>query len=136
MKNNIINKIAILALMFICVAASCNKNKNSVGGKGGKATLKITPRHHINAIDSCTVYIKYNTLDKPGDGVQQYDESAKCVKVDGKPVATFTGLKQGKYYIYGYGWDPAIPDTVVGGMPYTISADNVFELNLAVTEGD
>lgn len=138
MKHNIMNKIGLVLLFAVSVAASCTsckKTKESIAGKGGNATLKITPNHHTAPIDSCTVYLKYNTLDKPASGVQ-YDESAKCVKVDGKPVATFTSLKQGKYYIYGYGWDPSIPDTVIGGMPYTISEDKVYDINLAVTEGD
>jgi hypothetical protein len=112
--------------------AACKKDP--IAGKGGNAVLKITPRHHGNNIDSCTVYIKYNTKDLPADA--KYDDSAKCAPVDGKPVATFSNLKKGDYYLYGSGWDPSIAEGVLGGTPYTISEEISQSYNLSVTEGD
>lgn len=124
--------------MLTCslLAFSCKKDKDTpasedIGGKGGNATLRITPQHHSKNIDSCTVYIKYNTLDKPSGN---YDDSARCVLIDSMPVATFTGLKKGKYYLYGKGYDPSIFQTVDGGAPYTISSETTLNLNLPVTE--
>lgn len=135
MKTSKFIKIATALILPIFMITSCQKKNEDIAGKGGGAVLKITPRHHNRAIDSCTVYLKYNTLDAPAPGTN-YDEAVKCVPENGKPVATFSNLKKGKYYIYGYGWDTEIEDTVMGGAPYTISAEQTYELNLAVTEGD
>lgn len=121
-----------LAICSTALFTACKKDP--VAGKGGNAVLKITPRHHGTNIDSCTVYIKYNTKDLPGDG--KYDDSAKCVPENGKPVATFSNLKKGDYYLFGSGWDPTIGEAVVGGSPYTISEENLQSHNISVTEGD
>lgn len=112
--------------------AACKKDP--VAGKGGNAVLKITPRHHGKNIDSCKIYIKYNTQDLPADG--KYDDSATCVPDGGTPVATFSNLKKGNYYLYGSGWDPDIAQGVVGGTPYVISDENLQSYNLSVSEGD
>lgn len=125
-------------VLLLLAAVSCRKDDNNPepSGKGGKATLQATPQHHGKNIDSCTIYIKYNTMDAPSNG--QYDDSAVCVQVGGKPVATFTQLKKGPYYLYGRGWDPSISQNVVGGTPYTIAdtTATTYALNVPVTEGD
>ncbi|HRO42048.1 MAG TPA: hypothetical protein PL009_04405 [Flavipsychrobacter sp.] len=112
---------------------SCNRkdgNDASIAGKGGNATLRITPKHHNDQIDSCKVYIKYNTL----DAANTYDDSTWATQVNGVPVATFSGLKNGEYYLYGKGWDPVLMQEVKGGLPHTISEDRVYELTLPVSE--
>jgi hypothetical protein len=125
-------KSTILILLVAASLASCEREEPvSVGGKGGNATLNVTPQHHSKNIDSCMVYIKYNTLDKP---TSAYDDSAKCVIVNGKPVASFSGLKKGNYYLFGFGWDPAIVMNVKGGAPKQITEETVISYNLAVTE--
>lgn len=123
----------ILCLVCLsCFAFSCKKDsQQDIGGKGGAATLRITPQHHGKNIDSCTIFIKYNTLDMPAGG---YDDSARCVLISGNPVATFSGLKKGKYYLYGRGYDTSIFQTVDGGAPYTISNEATISINLPVTE--
>ncbi len=90
----------------------------SVGpsGKGGIAIIKATPLHGVTLVDSCMVYIKYNVSSKPSNGI--YDDSARCMPEAGKPVATFTQLKKGSYYLYGKGWDGQI---VQGGTGWTIT---------------
>ncbi|MCD6062584.1 MAG: hypothetical protein K0R82_495 [Flavipsychrobacter sp.] len=110
---------------------SCEReDPDPIGGKGGNAVLKITPQHHSMNIDSCMVYIKYNTQDKPAS----FDDSTKCIMEGGKPVATFSNLKKGKYYLFGFGWDPSIGMAVKGGAPYTIKEESSQSYNLAVTE--
>src|ERR1700741_2137378 len=101
------------SILFFCLAAlsasSCSRTEEepkSVGGKGGNATLKITPKHHDLNIDSCMVYIKYDAQDVPAS----YDDSAKAVMINNIPVATFAGLKKGAYYLFGKGWDASIKD--------------------------
>ena len=118
--------------------AGCERKENpkpepeQSAGKGGATTFKITPKHHGRNIDSATIYIKYNTQDLPST----YDDSAKCVMENGKPVATFSGLKKGKYYLYGKGWDPSISEGVKGGVPQNITEEKTYEITLPVTEGD
>ena len=132
MKN-----LLCLFLLTGIFAASCKKsddNNAATAGKGGNAVLKITPRHHGKQIDSCTIYVKYNAVDAPVNGV--YDDSAKCVLTGGIPVATFSGLKTGNYYLYGYGWDPTLvpPQHVRGGFAYPLQQETAQSYDLAISE--
>lgn len=122
--------IAFLTLSACISFTSCERDDIVVAGKGGNAILKVTPKHHSTNIDSCTVSLKYNAQDKPSS----YDEVVKCVMENGKPVATFTGLKKGNYYVYGKGWDKSIEQEVEGGIPYTITEEKTLEINVPVTE--
>jgi hypothetical protein len=129
-------KSALLLALCCFLMSSCTHDLPVIGGKGGNAVLKVTPKHHTNKIDSCTIHIKYNAIDAPAGGF--YDDSAKCIKVGGVPVATFIGLKRGNYYLYGNGWDPTLspPKAVKGGFAYFIQDETTQSLDLAVTEGD
>lgn len=130
-----INTIVILLLAVCLTALGCSKRKDK-GGKGGSATLQVTPKHHSNYIYDCTVYLKYDASEPPSDSTLGYDESMVCVVVDGKPVATFTGLRNGNYYIYGYGYDTSVAQNVKGGFPYEITDQSIISVNVPVTEGD
>lgn len=131
---SIISKgIALLSMSAMLMFTACERDDKqtvTVGGKGGNATLKVTPQHHGDNIDSCTIYIKYNAQDKPST----YDEEVKCVMENGRPVATFTNLNKGNYYIFGKGWDPGIEQEVEGGIPYTITEETTKEITVPVTE--
>src|SRR5690606_13659821 len=89
---------ALLICSLSIAAISCNKNDDDdivepvtdepiVAGQGGPATLFVTPQHKGFNIDSCTIYLKYNTSTMPLNGA--YDDSAKVTMVDGKPTARF-----------------------------------------------
>lgn len=122
---------SVLFFVSCIFLISCERDGvDPIGGKGGKATLRITPQHHGANIDSCMVYIKYNAQDKPA----LYDDSARCVKINGVPVATFSSLRKGKYYLFGYGWDPDIATPVKGGAPYEVKEETTLDYRLAVTE--
>lgn len=97
-------------------------------------TLNVIPKHHGRAIDSCTVYIKYNTVDAPANGI--YDDSVRCVPVGGVSTAVFRSLKRGSHYLYGYGWDPTLtpPKAVKGGYAAPDNGDDVQSVELAVSE--
>lgn len=127
-------KFSLIFVLTAIVAASCERDKTEVAGKGGSTTLNVTPKHHDSLIHDCMVYIKYNVQDAPSS----YDDSAKCVdNSNGIPVATFTNLKKGNYYLFGDGFDPRIAQDVKGGAPYVITQDGAtLNYNLAVTEGD
>lgn len=127
--------LVLFASLFIAIGA-CKKKKDdepkAIGGKGGSAVINATAKHHGKNIDSCTIYIKYNATNMPSS----YDDSVKCVMSNGKPVASFSGLKTGDYYLYGRGWDTSIHQTVVGGIQYTITSETAQDITVPVTEGD
>lgn len=129
MKNAI--NLTIVAVLGVIAFASCKRSDDSpVGGKGGAAVIYATPQHHSKNIDSCKIYIKYNS----SEASTTYDDSAVCVPVGGKPVATFSGLKNGKYYLFGKGYDPSILQNVKGGTPYEITTQTQINLFVPVTE--
>lgn len=103
--------------------------EKTVGGKGGNAILNVTAQHHNKNIDSCKIYIRYNAT-----SAGAYDDSANCVTVNGIPVAKFSGLKKGDYYLYGDGWDPSIEEEVKGGAPITVTEEKEQNIYVAVTE--
>lgn len=131
MKNAL---LSAFCCVFLC---SCQHDPGiplPIGGKGGAAVLRVTPRHHGRQIDSCTIYIKYDAVNAPANGI--YDDSAKCIQVDSIPVATFIGLRKGNYFLHGYGWDPKLspPRAVTGGIAYTIDNEITQSYDLAISE--
>lgn len=128
MKPLRFNKILLAAAFSLVAAAGCKDDDNVmpeptvVGGKGGNATINIVPQQNYADIDSGMLYIKYNTLDMP----LTYDDSVVVMTPKGgRPTATFSGLKKGKYYLYAYGWNKYNSEIVGGGIPYTITTDYV-----------
>lgn len=126
-------------ISFASLLSACKKDDPidpvspaGTAGKGGNATLKVTPKHHGIVIDSCMVYIRYNTQ----DAATTYDDSTRVATENGGSTATFSGLKTGNYYLYGKGWDNSISMEVIGGLPYTITEEATLSVNLPVTEGD
>jgi hypothetical protein len=125
--------VPVLFVLIACLGATegCRQNNPgpSAGGRGGKATLTVTPEHHGQFVDSCTIYIKYATSDAPANGI--YDDSARCILADTTPVATFTQLTAGSYYIYGAGYHAGyVPPNVKGGLPVTISKEDTVNIYL------
>jgi hypothetical protein len=123
--------IAGLFILVLLATAGCTKHSSTVsgGGKGGAATLVITPEHHGQFVDTCTIYIKYGTLDAPANGV--YDDSTTCIIRDTTPVAVFPGLTAGEYYIFGIGYHATYtPPNVKGGVPVTIQTADTNTLYL------
>lgn len=126
-------KVCLLVYPLLLLGA-CNAKdgepKIELAGKGGSAVVKAMPKHHGTSIDSCMVYIKYNSQDVSS----AYDDSVKCMQVDSVSTATFSGLKAGQYYLYAKGWDAGIGETVIGGLPYTITQENEQSVTVPVTE--
>lgn len=122
------NKFALIAALALL--AGCGKDDSAPS----TFELRVTPKHHGRSIDSCTIYVKYNALQPPANGV--YDDSARCVPLNGVPVATFAKLPRGNHYLYGYGWDPALtpPKAVKGGYPYPDDESAQQSVELAVSE--
>ena len=127
-------KILLPVLFASCLlAASCGRDEDTiVAGKGGNATLKVNPSHPGAVIMDCMVYIEYNSEDRPLDNA--YDDSVKCILENGKPIATFPGLKKGNYYLYGFGIDTAGTHKVKGGTKHTITEEKEQSINLPVSD--
>jgi hypothetical protein len=129
------NAQKFLPLLLIAAAGitSCDQGDPTpyTAGKNGQTKLQVVPRHHGKQIEQCKIYIKYNTLDKPGS----YDDSSRVIMTDGTPIATFDHLRMGNYYIYGAGFDPTIAETVTGGAPVVINeTGTTITYNLPVSE--
>lgn len=133
MKYNKALFTGLIGLILLAIT-SCERKKpeepKSIGGKGGNVTIKATAQHHDRNIDSCTIYIKYNST----TSATSYDDSAVCVQVDSKPVATFKGLKKGDYYLSGKGWDGKIGEPVKGGASFTAAEEKEYDVFVPVTE--
>jgi hypothetical protein len=118
--------IAICLLTLIFVASSCHKE-----GLGGNASINGTVFHHEKAIPGCTVYIKFNTSDFPGESPGDYDAS---VMADSKGEYAFPKLYPGDYYLYGIGYDNSIMEIVKGGIPVKLKRNKSVAIDVPVTE--
>ena len=128
MKSAITIAFAAVSWLF---AQSCKPKTScasSGGGKGGAATISVSPTHAGSYVDSCTIYIKYGSLDAPANGL--YDDSQKCRLVDTIPVATFSGLKAGLYYFYGNGYHASYSSYVKGATNYTMCNEHAVSIYL------
>jgi hypothetical protein len=119
-------------LLATAMFSACKPNGNNTisgGGKGGNTVLRVIPEHHGGFVDSCTIYIKYGATDAPANGL--YDDSSRCRLSDTTPIATFTGLKTGLYYLFGAGYHIGYnPPQVKGGLPCTISNSDTLTIYL------
>lgn len=138
MKSALLSRFLILLAVTVLAGVGCKKldhTSNStvvtvtpdqppkpIAGQGGTASFRVIPNHDGVDVDSCKVYIKYDAAVVPIDKV--YDDSAWAKMVDGKPVASFDGLKPGNYYIFGNGWDIITSEHVHGGVPFVILEKN------------
>lgn len=90
------------------------------GGKGGKATLRVTAQHHKKNINTGVIYIKYASKTMPS-AIDSFDLT-DTVDAAG-PVAIFDMLTQGDYYIWAKGTDYNLPqgnDEVWGGAHFRV----------------
>ncbi len=127
------NLVFILLIAPFLLVESCKRPSscaNSGGGVGGTATLSVTPTHLNLYVDSCTIYIKYGTLDAPVDST--YDDSQICriYAPDTIPVAIFKNLKPGLYYLYGLGYHPVYSAYVKGATNYTMCTEHAQSIYL------
>ena len=120
--------------ILLIVFASMGCRKKSTAGLGGSNELQLRVRHHEIVLDSIKVYLKFNAEDAPANN-SEYDITTEVQEVDGKMIAVFEGLKDGDYYVYGYGWDPYIVDNVEGGFSFELKDEtNPITYDLQVTE--
>ena len=113
-----------IGLLVIVMCGCIRPASTGIGGLGGKAVLVVTPTHRELNVDSCKIYIKYNAQDAPLNGA--YDDSQSVKLQDTVPVAFFTGLLNGNYYIYAYGYHAAYFTNVKGGIGIKIAAQDTI----------
>ncbi len=121
-------KLVVLVIIVICTI-SCKKNDI-----GGNALIEGRVVHHNKSITNCTVFLKFNASELPGEDTTLYDAK---VRVDKDGYFKFDPYK-GKYYVYARGIDPGIapPYVVVGGQSVKLRAKETASITLYVTEGD
>jgi hypothetical protein len=129
--KNLFLSIAIIAVLSVAVS-SCTKNK-CTAGSGGTLTIVAFPKHHGADTKPLWAFVKFNTKDFPGTNPASYD-----LQIAGDTTENhieLENLKCGDYYIYEMAIDPAINDTVVGGVPFsTEETSGEVNVNVAVTE--
>ena len=138
LNTNIMKRATYVFMMFISAIAAdgCNKLAGPANaGLGGTSVLSIMPTNALSGyVDSCTVYIKYNATQAPGNNV--YDDSEVCKLVNGVSVATFSNLNVGNYYIHTKGYESALtPPNVSGGQAYNILQPGTFSVYVATIQG-
>ena len=128
-----LSKITLGLFIACVVAAGCTRDNDIVippdfptGGKGGKATLRITPKHHGKNIDSCIIKLAYDAENFPN---KAWDEIKTVSMIDNRPIAAFDSLAPGHYFIYAEGYDPLTdltdgPADVYGSGSFTILDSN------------
>lgn len=128
-KNLPTRIIKVICMLLPLLILSCKKNQI-----GGKAEVKGYVKHHGKAISYARVFIKYNAKDFPGSDTNLYDAK---VFADENGFYSIKFYK-GDYYLYGYGYDYAIPAPyiVVGGTSVHLRYNEKKDLDLYVTEGD
>lgn len=132
MKNKI---ILILLSGSVFFFLSCKKN-----GLGGEATIVVFMKHHGNIIKNHinypdTVFIKFKATDLPGTSPDKFDTF--FVGEAGENHIHCTGLRAGKYFLYGVGFDSTGKYRVKGGAAIKIAwTDRKKEIDtdLAVSE--
>jgi hypothetical protein len=118
-----------LILIIAVFCATCKKN-----ALGNDCVIEGTVKHHNKTITNCSVFIKFNATELPGEDTTKYDAK---VRVDKDGYFKFNTLK-GHYFIYANGIDPGIPAPyiVVGGQGVKLRSKENVNLTLFVTEGD
>ncbi len=126
-------KTFFFPILYVAVLFNSGCKKKPSAGQGGNANLKVSAFHHNAYIDSCTIYIKFNSSEAATIG--DYDMSQKvALDTSGNSYTIFEGLKAGNYYLFAQGWDPSISENVKGGIPYTIVDEADISVVVPVTE--
>jgi hypothetical protein len=126
---------ALLGLVFSC--SSCKDDDSCTAGTGGNLTIVSKLAHHGDVIpnDSLypdTVWVKFNATDW-ANAPQGYD--LQVIGVFPEDHIHIEGLKCGKYYLYGSGWDASVSQVVKGGKPFeTDQKDGEISTTIPVTE--
>ena len=116
----------VLVLLSISLLLSfCKKNE-----LGGSSKISGIVAHHEKVIPYARVFIKFDAKEFPGSDTSLYDSKFST----GADGAYSFKLYKGDYFLYGYGYDPGVPGTVVGGIHVKLRKNESNSVNVAVTE--
>jgi len=124
-------------LGFVLSLTSCKDDDKCQAGSGGNLTIVAQLAHHGDVIpnDSLypdTVWVKFNVSDW-GNAPAGYD--LRFIGEFPEDHVHLDGLKCGKYYLYGSGWDSSINMAVKGGKPFeTDQQDGELNTTIPVVE--
>lgn len=125
--TNHIMKNLFYLLTIALLSYSCSKE-----GPGGKVTISGRVLHHSKPVPGAKVYIKYGTVESPGNNVTYYNAS---VVADAKAFYQFKDYKKGKYYLFATGFDSSMVVAVSGGAPLKIAEkEATLALDIQVVE--
>ncbi len=117
-------KTIVFASFSVFFLVSCDKNK--------VATVTGHVMHHEKPIGHAQVYLKFGTNYFPGENLGSYDVN---VQADDHGHFTFDKIPTGEFYVYAFGWDDEISDSVFGGIPSEIlKKTKNIDLNIPVVE--
>ena len=123
-RFRLIPLLAALALLSITTACTTE-------GLEGDATVHGVVAHHNATIGEATVFVKFGAKDYPGSLVSDYDMS---VLADTGGAYTIENLKKGDYYLFGFGYDSTISQTVSGGIHIEVAKGEDKTVDVAVIE--
>ncbi len=133
-------KRIFVALLFVsALVTSCKKDKDPdpvqcTAGTGGNVNLTAYLVHHADTITNGILYIKYNAVNFPGHP-DTINYEASYTMDTGEDHIIVSGLKCGKYFLWGMAYDNAISDSVVGGIPLNlIQTSGTLNFIVPVTE--
>ncbi|MEM9022329.1 MAG: hypothetical protein AAGB22_01210 [Bacteroidota bacterium] len=125
--------VLVVSLPLLMVACGDDDSDEVMAGPGGNAVISGNVQHHEVNIPNANVFIKYDATEFPGTDVSVYDDSQVSGSVDGS--YQFSGLQVGNYYLFSVGYDSAVSDQVLGGLPVVISEDTqTRSIDIPVTE--
>ena len=76
--------------------------------------LCVQVQHHQEKLGNIDIYVKFNAAVFPG--YDDYGSFDKVVRVDANGQACMNNPPEGKHWLIGYGYDPAIEDSVRGSV--------------------
>lgn len=120
----------LFSAALVLLALGCNKKDEIIhtAGKGGKATVRVKPVNQIRVIDSCIVYVTYNSK-TPSIA----DDSVVQRLNNNEALATFPQLRFGQYYFQVEAWDAVAMKKLQGGIAYEITPeDSSVNLDIVV----
>ena len=132
------NRIIAYLITGILLVTTSSCEDECEAGLGGNVTIAAFPKHHDDPIFSQANYpdsafVKFNTQEFPGEDPADYD--LVLVGTPGEDHIHIEGLKCGDYFIFMTGFDTAINDRVVGGIPYSFDqSSGEIDVVVPVTE--
>jgi hypothetical protein len=127
-------QIILLLILTTFIFLGCKKESDDQS-ISGTIRLNVLVKHHNVALKGIPVYLKSNAESFPGRDAGKYDISTST---DASGKAEFNKLFPGNYYLYAYGWDALVADSVWGYKEAVLNNETVenneITVGIAVSE--